>query len=363
MSLINDMLKDLDQRKYQPAGASGTTPRGLGQDNINFGSPLSERFRSVRNTGVIVTVVLVGFALSSTARLQQAQAPTQTLLDSGAIPTSQLPAISENTTVDTDLAANENKAHNTTIPDSSSTQNDNPPPQVAKVKETALKPPVSTSSRETNNSAYIEVTHRPLSEKQQLLSEFHVAATIYKEGNLTEAERLLEDLLARDNGQHQARLLLARLYAQQKLDSRAESVLTNGLRHYPQHAPYASLYAKILAAQGRDSEAIDALQNALPGARENADYHALLAGLYQRTANSAAAAESYRVALRLKPTHGEWWIGLAISSEQASDGDTAEKAYSQALQYPLASAVQQYAEQRLQQLSAKKTTIKSQNNK
>ena len=154
-------------------------------------------------------------------------------------------------------------------------------------------------------------------------------------GNAVEAERLLEDLLARDNGLHKARLLLAGLYVQQQRNSRAESVLASGLLHYPQHAPYASLYAQLLAAQARDSEAINALQGALPAAADDAAYHALLAGLYQRSGKADAAAGSYREALRLAPAHGEWWMGLGISSEQAGDAETAASAYRQALHYPL----------------------------
>lgn len=362
MSLINDMLKDLDQRNYQLAGASGAALSGLGRDNINLNSPLTQRFRFVRNTGVVIAVLLAGFALSSTLRFQQTQAPIQSRLEPAIIPMSQLPVISPSSIVEPDLDKNNNKAHNTIQPNISPTEKSNPRLGAANVKASASRGPMTANDMESDSSTYIEVTHRPLSAEQQLLSDFHVASETYKEGDFVETEKLLQDLLVRDDSMHHARMLLARLYTTQKLDSRAESILSNALLIYPQNAPYVSLYAQILAAQGRDGEAIDALQNALPGVGENADIHALLAGLYQRTDNSAAAAESYMVALRLEPSHGEWWMGLGISSEQAGDSDTAIYAYNEALQHPLTSLVEKYAEQRLQQLAAKETTDESQDN-
>jgi MSHA biogenesis protein MshN len=170
-------------------------------------------------------------------------------------------------------------------------------------------------------------------------------------GDTAEAERLLEDLLARDSGLHKVRLLLAGLYMEQQRHSHAESLLSSGLLHYPRHSRYARVYAQLLAGQARDSEAINILQASLPAAGDDADYHALLAGLYQRNGKPVAAADSYRTALRLAPAHGEWWMGLGISSEQAGDAQTAATAYRQSLHYPLAAPVQQYVQQRLEQLA------------
>ncbi len=310
------------------------------------------------------------------ANFQSAQVPKQTGLEELIYPKLTLSASNETASRNTELQAGENTSHNTTKPDLISSQNRHPHPSVTKTKtkakakasKTVAQPPssintVESNDTEPNDTESIEVTHRPLSADQLAQRAIRVAANVYKEGNFSEAQRILEDLLAQDNAQHKARLLLAKLYAQQNLNKRAELVLSNGLLHYPQHVPYASLYAQILAKQGHDGAAIDALQNALPGARDNADLHALLAGLYQRTGNSKAASKSYLLALGLEPKHGEWWMGLGISSEQAGDRSTAERAYNEALQYPLTNAVEQYAEQRLQQLVAKKAASKDQINK
>ena len=200
--------------------------------------------------------------------------------------------------------------------------------------------------------SFIEVTPRTLSAEEQLVMDFHTAADAYRKGALGEAERLLKDLLERDRGHHRARLLLARLHEDQGLDERAEEVLSRGLQHYPRHAPYASSYARLLARQGRDHTAIIALRKALPEGHGNAESHALLAGLHQRAGDPSAAAESYLAALRIKPTTGEWWMGLGLSSEQAGDERTAAQAYSRALRLRLPGEVERYVRSRLLELSS-----------
>lgn len=333
MSLINDMLKDLDRRHYQPAGVSavalptgghGDTPRALTTHTLLLGG-----------LGLAIAVALAGMAFSNTLHLQQTLA-ADTGARATAVPVSPAPDTHASSTP---LA-----------PDSGMLQvvTDG---QVQQARTVADVTATATSGRTPAGSGVRAESPTPLSREQQLARDFQAATAAIGSGNLAEAEHRLLELLSWDNGLHQARLLLAGLYVQQQRSSRAESLLASGLLHYPQHVPYARLYAQLLAAQARDSEAINALQAALPAAAGDAEFHALLAGLYQRSGKAAAAVESYRTALRLDPPHGAWWMGLGISSEQAGDAQTAATAYRQALHYPLAAAVQQFVEQRLAQLA------------
>ena len=90
--------------------------------------------------------------------------------------------------------------------------------------------------------------------------------------------------------------------------------------------PLAKLYAQLLVAQQRDREAIDLLQRALPGAAQDAEYHALLAGVYQADrARQPQPSSTIKQRWRLSPDHGEWWMGLGISQEQAGRTDTCSR--------------------------------------
>ena len=250
------------------------------------------------------------------------------------------------------------------------------PPYTNNSQQRAVKPRLAgtgklTSSQQSqtaenlneNEASSIEITHRPLSAEQQLTIDFNTAAKLFNNGNYADSKEVFEDVLARDDGQHNARLLLARLHAEQNQVRLAELLLSNGLLRFPYHIPYVNFYAQLLAEQGRDNAAIDALRSALPGASENADFHALLAGLYQRTGNSVEAVNSYQLSLQLEPTRGDRWMGLGISSEHAGDTESAISAYSNALQNPLTNSVRRYIEQRLQHLSYNVPEVSRQDNR
>ncbi|MGB5472430.1 MAG: tetratricopeptide repeat protein, partial [Gammaproteobacteria bacterium] len=314
---------------------------------MHLRNPLAGRTPVLAGAALLVTIALAGIAFSNTFRLQQSRTP-----DSDPAETTRILEIPVRAVVAGKVTARLPAAPAHTAPDKVET------PVTEQHEQKVQTPPATpaqaaapASGPAAGDDGHFEVTPRPLSTEQRLERDFQVAAAAVNKGNAVEAERLLEDLLARDNGLHKARLLLAGLYVQLQRNSRAESVLASGLLLYPQHAPYASLYAQLLAAQARDSEAINALQGALPAAADDAAYHALLAGLYQRSGKADAAAGSYREALRLAPAHGEWWMGLGISSEQAGDAETAASAYRQALHYPLGTALQQYVQLRLEQLA------------
>jgi len=355
MSLINDMLKDLDRRNHQTPGAHVAALRGLGLAGMSMHVPLARRTFTLAGTGLLVAVVLAGIVLNNTMRLRhlqhvQASGNSHAETAIGQAAHTQDAAAAKADAADTVAPVDTTDAavEVTAATDSGSVSDQH---HALTASAVAAQPALPADAPPGKGTAHIEVISRPLTAEQQMARDFRTAAMAVSDGNQVEAEHLLEDLLNRDNGQHGARLLLAGLYVQQQRNSRAESVLASGLLHYPQHAPYAKLYAQLLAAQARDSEAINALQTALPAAGDDADYHALLAGLYQRSGKPAAAAGSYRTALQLAPAHGEWWMGLGISSEQAGDANTAATAYRQALHYPLTTALQQYVQQRLEQLA------------
>lgn len=180
--------------------------------------------------------------------------------------------------------------------------------------------------------------------------EYRLAAGEAAAGNDRDAIRRLQDLLASNTEHHGAKLLLASLYIRQQQPANAEALLEDALARHPLHAPYARLLAQLLVADKRHDEAIARLESALPGALRDADYQALLAGLYQRSGKPAAAVQHYTRALELSPRQGEWWMGLGISQEQDGNRDAAQTAYRKALQFRLDATLRDYIDQRLRQL-------------
>jgi len=357
MSLINDMLRDLDARRAHPAagnlaalpaasiGAAGAGMERQGMARlfaglvmltvIAIGAPLVTDYLGLFDWGgpggpvVTQTITLPTLAKNQPDRQARAM-PLHTRATPHLI-ASQTP---ENTPSQPGTAGNAEPAHVT----------EDPVTHVAEdtVIDTALTADIPTGDQGTPE--IVVRRHGPG-------HEYRLAASAAAAGNELEAIDQLKDILARASDYHQARLLLARLYIRQQQNSDAEILLQDGLASYPLYAPYARLLAHLLVTDKRHDEAIARLESALPGALRDADYQALLAGLYQRSGKPAAAVQHYTRALELSPQQGEWWMGLGISQEQSGNRDAARTAYRRAMQFRLDAALQDYIGKRLRQLS------------
>lgn len=109
----------------------------------------------------------------------------------------------------------------------------------------------------------------------------------------------------------------------------------------------AMRHARELITQGELSQALFVLSSHRP-ARASADYDALMAWLLQRNQQHGEAAEIYRKLVFVSPNAGEWWMGLAISLESLGREAEALQAFERAqssgvLKAPLAA----YATQRI----------------
>lgn len=346
MSLVNDMLRDLDRRHYRPAGGHEAVLTGLGLAPRTAAQALPSR------RGAVLAGTLLACACALAAHVYYEPTGTRTAPATEdirlalAIPRAERTPAGPALTVSTAGPASNPSPSPAAGEPAVTTQQVETPPRHA--EDTS---PVLQATPSDVTATRVEVTPRPLSREAQQSRDLQAAGAAIAGGDHDGAERQLQDLLEQDDGLHQARLLLAGLYIRQHAAGRAEALLVTGLQHYPRHAAYARLYAQLLTAQARDSEAIDALETALPSAADDVAYHALLAGLYQRNGNSRAAVEGYRTALRIDPARGEWWAGLGIASEQAGDTQTAATAYRQAAQQPLDESVQRYVRQRLAHLA------------
>lgn len=128
----------------------------------------------------------------------------------------------------------------------------------------------------------------------------------------------------------------------------ARAVLADGVRQHPEDARMAGLYGRVLAEQGEIRLAVLELQRRPPPLATDPGYHALLAALQQQLGQHAAAADLYRQLVAVQPTAGPWWAGLAISLEAQGQPGPARAAFRRALsEGGLSEALAEYAHQRL----------------
>ncbi|MEJ2686989.1 MAG: tetratricopeptide repeat protein [Gammaproteobacteria bacterium] len=168
-------------------------------------------------------------------------------------------------------------------------------------------------------------------------------------GDLMSAETLLRRALKVAPRNRQARASLAALLLQQKRRTEAAALLVAGLRSQPGDPDYARLYGRLLAGEGHTKQAVMVMEKALPAAGDDPTFHALLAALYQRLGRNGKAAAQYRSALSSVPTEAVWWMGLGISLENLHADRQAAAAYRQALALPgLDNRLRDYVTGRLQ---------------
>jgi tetratricopeptide (TPR) repeat protein len=130
----------------------------------------------------------------------------------------------------------------------------------------------------------------------------------------------------------------------------AERSLQALLRQHPDQLSAIHLMARLRQQAGDVTGAIAWLAGANEPLRTQDRF--LLGALYQQAEQPQAAASTYRLALADEPDNARGWAGLAIALEQSGQTQAAASAWQRALQLPaLPPRLQQYGQQRLDQLS------------
>lgn len=362
MSLVNQMLKDLEQRRAQlPAGDS---LRGL---HAAPTTPAAAR----RWPLLLLAVALAGggvgvwYARSSAilptdiVRMPVAAAPAATMdairvaATQTAVPETADAAPQPNTQValerhgnaaeythdidsewDRDWLAQVDAAVSVAsleehgLEGSAPMASDEAPPAPSKARTPDKPAPKPAGSASTAVAAAGTMHKTPRAADPQAAAAQHYAnaVTRLRDGDRAGAEAALRSALTVHPGNGTATQALAALLMQEGRRSEAETVLADALAHQPAQPTLLILRARLLAETGRDRDAV-----ALLAALKDAEAQALLGALQQRLGNDAAAATAYQNALTSVPREGAWWLGLAISLERIRQPAAALEAYRRAL--------------------------------
>ncbi len=105
--------------------------------------------------------------------------------------------------------------------------------------------------------------------------------------------------------------------------------------------------ARLLMSEDQN-EAVKLLESKLKETTPDSDYYALLANLYQRKKRFSDAIIFYRKALEIAHYKGELWIGIALAYRGTGEMDNSEMAFKKAIRSSTISpALKQYAEQQI----------------
>lgn len=181
-------------------------------------------------------------------------------------------------------------------------------------------------------------------------AQFRRAALLLNQGRVSEAEEQLLGALHADPGHATARQAYVALLLEQQRTDAARRVLADALAVDPSHPTFALALARILAEQRDYGGALEVMDRAGSVAR-NADFLALRGAVFQRMQRHPEAIEAYQASVRGAPQPGTTWVGYGISLEAVGKRSDAAQAYRRSLGAGgLTREVREYAEARIRAL-------------
>lgn len=186
--------------------------------------------------------------------------------------------------------------------------------------------------REKNKAAAgnVNKTIRPLTIEQQAQMAFQDAVKMLGRGDELGAQQKLEKALSIEPAHMRARETLSALLLNTGRVSEAAETLSEGLRLRPASAALAKLYARVLVDQGDNDVAVAVLERARPMVAADPEYYSLLAVLYRGVGKHAQASQVYQQMLQVRPGVAVWWMGLALSEDAMGSSAKALEAYQRA---------------------------------
>ena len=373
MSLVNDMLRDLDQRRKEsdgPAARIKLTPAG--------DYPRQERRNWVPAIALGLAVIASGLGYTW---MQMNQSSTPQQIATTVAPVTINDAINEEGTPVAEVAvpdavpepqsvAPAAPAANAAVNETSLLEvvSDVPPiPEqlqelaalpstdelVAAAGPTASVASVVTPSvpaasvsnpgapaasvRNPDRSAFatepVKDTNEPSPEQRDTLV-VQEALRLLANNQPTAAYTRLEQHLLDNPYAHQSRETYAKFLMNSGDVHSALALVDSGLGLAPNHSGFKKVKARLLITAGEIQTAVELLQSRAPAVARDLEYHEILASAQLASRDFEGAALSYTSLVQQDQTQGKWWYGFAASQDALGNNTAARQAYTRAVEKP-----------------------------
>jgi MSHA biogenesis protein MshN len=349
MSVINQMLRDLDARQASKQERAGLPPhlRTLPPAHTRRARSWGLLFVGLA-AGAAIAWLIAGQAPAPTPVAAPASPPAQTapevpLIPPSApvavqpVPTIVAPPAAATPLIKVPAPAPKVKEEAKPIPPPSS-----PRPAVEAVVKPVEKPaekpalasvappssarPITTVAGES----HIEKQPKGGQTREQAEAEYRKGVQYASQGDNSAALPALRRALELDLQHAKARQALLSVLASSRQWDEVRQVAQSGLALDPTRSGWATILARLQHEQGDTAGAIETLERYAAHAAGDADYQGSFAYLLQKRQRPAEAAQRYQAALALRPGEGRWWLGLGLALESAGRGDEAKVAFSKA---------------------------------
>lgn len=208
--------------------------------------------------------------------------------------------------------------------------------ETLEVSVTKPKPRLSISRTQLSPQALAE---KKITEAEQAMEV----------NELGKAESLFEEVLLLLPNHETARKQLAALWYGKKAYQDAINLLSQGIALAPRAEEMRLMSARIYFEQGQAQRALDILNPV--NNSQSIELQALLANVAAQLNDHKSASSAYQKLLTLERSVGRWWLGLAVSLDSQGQFKQASNAYNQAIATGnLSSNTMQFARQRLLEL-------------
>ncbi len=329
MSLINQMLRDLDRRRGA-AGNGGAVP------------PAYTRPAPGRSPWLILAFVAVALLAAVVGWLAWEQYAGDQAKRTEAVVASRPKPAPAPAAAPAVTAVAKSVAKPRTPPRVASRPEPPPaPPAAETVRQAPVRKPApvvaaapegdDARSEDEATPGTVSKSARPITAMQKAEEHYRRAYTLLSQGRVEAGEAALRQALAADAGHDKARELLALVMIRAGRYVEAGELLRAGLAIHPGNRQQVQILAQVLDHQGRTAEAVQLLERHRPAAvAVDPEYVALLAAYYRKQKRHAEAAELYRRLTAARPNNGLWWIGLGLSLEALAQPEAAREAFRKA---------------------------------
>lgn len=162
---------------------------------------------------------------------------------------------------------------------------------------------------------------------------------------------LQKQLYSKPDAIHSGKLLISLLLSQQRFVE-ADQLLQQIQANFPKHIGLMVMKARMHLQSDEPEKAVVYLQQQQPPLLEYPTYYEMQATAAQRSGDYQLARKTYASLLRVDGSRADWWFGLAVAFDAQAENNHALVAYQRALgQRGLTRTLQDYANRRVGELA------------
>lgn len=334
MSLINQMLRDLEQRQ----GAS----HPANDDRLSTAQPVAKQSGHRRKPSAwqlsIVALVVISTAVAWW-RLQPGPQPQ----------VASAPGVTESTPAQEKPVVTAVETVTASVPQPMVVEPPAATPVIDQPEAEELSVAIPQPMPTIPTAAIAQKREPTPIERAQTL--YQQALSDLQSGRTDAAIQQLQQSVRLNPGAPEPRTRLAQIFQQLKRNTAAQKLLSEGLQQNPGSAVWAMMLSRLQLDQNQTTPAAVTLERAQEAGATGIDLDLMLAALYQRGQRYRDAARLYQEVLAKDPQQGKAWLGLAMALDGLQQPADAVQAYRQALQIGGHTAqVDAYIRQRLTSL-------------